>query len=185
MHGIRIHGRGGQGAKLAAQLLIEAALLEGKQVQAFPEYGPERSGAPVVSYARISKKSIRTHQPVKNPGAVLVLDPSLVKVVDLKAGLDKNSILIINSSANLKLYKKYLRFRGKAYTISASNIALKLIGRDKPNTALLGALVQIKPIVKLASLQKVMQKYQRKLGPKVVSANIRAMEEGYKRVKQT
>jgi pyruvate ferredoxin oxidoreductase gamma subunit len=173
MYEIRIHGRGGQGAKMAAEILGRAALLEGKFIKAFPEYGPERSGAPVASYVRISSQPIKTYQPVISPQAVLVLDPTLLEVVNVKKGLAEKGILIINSSPDWQLPRK-------SQQINASEIALKYIGKDKPNTVLLGALAKISRIVKLESLIKIIREiFQSKLDRKEIEANIKALKEGY------
>jgi pyruvate ferredoxin oxidoreductase gamma subunit len=174
MFSIRIHGRGGQGAKIAAEILARAALLEGKFIQAFPEYGPERSGAPVVSYVRISSQLIKTHQPVVSPQAVLVLDPTLLDVVDVAQGLNKKGILIINSATNHQL-------PATSYQINASSIALKYIKKDKPNTVLLGVLAKVSGIVKLESLIEIIREiFSPKIGKEEVEANVKAVQSGYK-----
>ena len=180
---IRIHGRGGQGAKMAAEILARAALLEGRFIQAFPEYGPERSGAPVVSYVRISShhvarerrgQPIKTHQPVISPQAVLVLDPTLLEAVEVVTGLKKNNFLIINSNVKCQMSNV------KCYCIDASSIALKYIGKDKPNTVLLGVLAKVSGIVKLESLIKIIKEiFEAKLGKEGVEANVKAVKEGY------
>lgn len=177
MFEIRIHGRGGQGAKMAAEILARAALMENKFIQAFPEYGPERSGAPVVSFVRISSQPIKTHQPVICPQAVLVLDPTLLEAVDVSAGLGKNNLLIINQEAKCQLSTF------NCHSIDASKIALKYIGKDKPNTVLLGALAKISGIVKLESLIKIIKEiFQVKFGKEAIKANVKAIRVGYEKI---
>ncbi len=175
MFEIRIHGRGGQGAKSAAQFIAEAAMEQGKFIQAFPEYGPERSGAPVVAYVRISDQEIQTHEPVIFPNAVLVLDETLAETISTTKGLKKNGILIINSSKkNQKNNVKYL---------NASKIALQFIKKDKPNTAMLGALIKKTQIVKLENLINVVKKhFLNKIGKQSAMANVMAVKEGYKKL---
>jgi len=176
MFEICIYGRGGQGAKSAAQFIVEAALKEGKFIQAFPEYGPERSGAPVVAYVRISNQEILTHEPISHSKAVLVLDESLIEVLDTTKGLEKNGIVIINSSKkNCKNFKQNVIF------FDASKIALEFIKKDKSNTAMLGALVRATQIIKLENLIKVIEgHFLAKIGEKETMANIMAVKEGSK-----
>lgn len=184
MFEVRFHGRGGQGAKSAAQFLVEAALAEGKYIQAYPDYGPERSGAPVKSFARISDKPIVTHGPVSNPDAVVVLDSTLMNTVDVTCGLSDSGALIVNSKESPDAFKKKLRFAGKIYTIDASFIALKLINRDSPNTALLGALVKATGVVKLESMKEaVIQGFFKKLGQSKAEHNGRCVQQGYEKLR--
>lgn len=173
MFEIRIHGRGGQGAKSAAQFVAETAAGEGKFIQAFPEYGPERSGAPVVAYVRISDQEILTHEPVVSPNVVLVLDETLMETINIIKGFKKDGILIINSSK--KDQKNNIKY------LDASKIALEFIKKDKPNTPMLGALVKSTQIVKLENLIKVVEKYfLNKIGKQGAMANIMAIKVGYK-----
>lgn len=198
MFEIRIHGRGGQGAKSAAQFIAEAALKEGKFIQAFPEYGPERSGAPVVAYVRISEQEILTHEPARHPNAVLVLDEYLMETVDIIKGLKKDGILIINSSENdgaqpRHFFQNINRIRpvkckaifaeqklfNRVKFLDASKIALEFIKKDKPNTAILGALVKATQIVKLENLIKVIEKhFLNKLGKEGAEGNVMAVRKG-------
>ncbi|TSC95332.1 MAG: pyruvate ferredoxin oxidoreductase, gamma subunit [Parcubacteria group bacterium Athens1014_10] len=175
MFEITICGRGGQGSKLAAQILAEAALEDGKYSQAFSQYGPERTGAPVTSYARISNQPILTHQPIIKPNAVLILDSSLLK--DLNFNNDE--VLIINICPNIKLEK----LKNKTYKIDASDIALKILGKDLPNVAMLGALIKITDLLKLPSLEKRIKEYfAKKYNDKMAEQNIKALQEGYKTI---
>jgi pyruvate ferredoxin oxidoreductase gamma subunit len=186
---IRWHGRGGQGAKTASLLLAEAACSTGKYLQAFPEYGPERMGAPVASFNRISDKPIRTHVPVTNPDVVVVLDVSLVEQVDVVSGLDpKSGIILINTSKNPDEIKKQLKFDGKTYTVDASNISIETIGRDIPNTPMIGALLKVTQMLPINDVlldikQKLEAKFRNR--PEIVNGNIKAIEKAYNEVKGT
>ena len=180
MFEIRFHGRGGQGAKTAAQFLVEAAMTEGKHIQAYPDYGPERSGAPVRTYARIADEPIITHEPVASPEAVVVLDKSLMDTVDVMEGLGDDGVLIVNSKESPDVFKKKTGFRGRLYFIDASLIALKLINRDSPNTTLLGALVKATDVVKLESMkQAVITGFLKKLGKSKAEHNGQCVQQGY------
>lgn len=177
----RFHGRAGQGAKLAAQLLAESAMLEDKRIQAFPEYGPERSGAPVASYVRIDKKEIRDHFPITKPEAILILDPSLIEVADVNLGAQSDTIMIVNTDKNVGELRKQYKLKGKVYALDASKIALETIGVNKPNTILLGALIAIVGVVKINSLNKVIKKiFEKKGRPELVKPNLDAIKQGYK-----
>jgi len=161
MFQLRIHGRAGQGAKTIAQLLAEAALKENKFVQAFPYYGPARTGAPMNAFVRLSDEPINIYSQVKNPDAVLVIDPLLVEIEDVGFGM-KKGVLIINSSKKSKELKKVLIKRGlsktvKVFSIPASKIALERIKKDIANIVLLGALVGLTKVVDLENLIKVME----------------------------
>ncbi|MFA5645360.1 MAG: 2-oxoacid:acceptor oxidoreductase family protein [Candidatus Ratteibacteria bacterium] len=188
MYEIRWHGRGGQGAKTAALLLGDAACSTGKYLQAFPEYGPERMGAPVVSFNRISPNPIRTHGPVENPDVVVVLDVSLTDQVDVTAGLDKEKgILIINTTKSGAEFRDLLGFSGKIYTVDAAKISMETIGRNIPNTPMIGALVKVTPLLDIAEvLEDIRKKLEIKFKnrPEVVTGNINAVERAYHEVKE-
>lgn len=184
---IRIHGRGSQGAKTAGQLLAEAALSEGKNIQAFPEYGPERSGAPVKSYVKISDREIKSYAPIKHAEIVAVIDISLMDEEDIYETLAKSSILVVNCKKNrcdkCILVRRY--FKGNHYSIDASKIALETIGKDIPNTALLGALIKVskEKIVRLESLKKIIKKHFISIGKEdMAEKNMKALERGYNEV---
>lgn len=180
---IRIHGRGGQGAKSASQLIVEAAMDQGKQVQAFPEYGPERTGAPMVTYARISDKQITTYEPVLKPDIVMVIDATLTEQVDVTKGMTGESILIVNSNKSAAEIKKDTGFGGKTYTIDATGISIRNIGRNLPNTPMLGALIKVTGVIGLDSLvEKVEHMFMRKIGKEKTQANIDAIKEAYGKV---
>jgi pyruvate ferredoxin oxidoreductase gamma subunit len=183
---IRWHGRGGQGAKTVALLLGDAALSEGKYIQAFPEYGPERTGAPVQSFNRISEEPITIHCHAKNPNVVVVLDPTLIGPVDVTAGLAPDGVVIVNTGLTAAEMKKKLNLDGrKLYTLDASTIAKETIGRDIPNTPMLGALAKVTGLIKHETLvedtkKKLEKKFRNK--PEVIDGNIKAIERAYNEV---
>ena len=186
---IRWHGRGGQGAKTAALLLGEAVISAGKYVQAFPEYGPERMGAPVASYDRISEKPISVHSPVLNPDVVLVLDETLMDSVNVAKGLSEDTgVLIINSPYKKEDIKARITWKGKKlFTLDASKIAEKNIGRAIPNTPMMGALIGATNLMPLDALiedtkHKLEKKFRNK--PEVIEGNLKAIRAAYEEVKQ-
>lgn len=184
---IRWHGRGGQGAKTAALLLGEAAINAGKYVQAFPEYGPERMGAPVASYDRISDKEITIHSPVINPDAVLVLDETLMDSIDVTNGLlEKEGVLIVNTPFSKEDILKKINWKGKVIVLDASKIAQETIGRPIPNTPMMGALIGAIKIMDIDSLiedtkHKLEKKFRSK--PEVIEGNLNAIRQAYEEVK--
>ena len=182
---IRWHGRGGQGAVTASEILAEAALEEGKYFQAFPDYGPERMGAPVRAYTRVSSSPIRQHCQITHPDAVVVLDPTLIGVVDFLDGLRDGGIVVINTTESLPSLKKRLKFKsGKLFTIDATRIALDTIGRNIPNTPLIGAVLKVMGgLSKEAVLDGLKKKMGSKVSAKLVQANVEAFERAYNEVK--
>lgn len=184
---IRWHGRGGQGAKTAALLFGDAAMSLGKYIQAFPEYGPERMGAPVASFNRISEVPITVHYGITEPDIVLVLDPTLMGKVDVTAGLKADGILIVNTSDSPGQVRKKIDLKGrKVFTVDASRISTEIIGRDIPNTPMLGALIKasqlldFKPVMKDLEI-KLKKKFASK--PEVVAGNLKAVESAFNQVK--
>jgi pyruvate ferredoxin oxidoreductase gamma subunit len=156
---IRWHGRGGQGVVTASQLLAEAALIEGKHVQAFPEFGPERTGAPILGFTRISDKPIDIHSYVYNPDIVAVIDPTLLKTVRVLEGIKDLGSLIVNSDMKPEDLKKQLNANNvKVYTVNATRIAIDILGRPIYNTAMLGALIAISKATTLSSINQVIQR---------------------------
>ena len=185
---IRWHGRGGQGAKTAALLFADAALASGKYVQAFPEYGPERMGAPVASFNRLSSKPILLHSGVESPDVVVVLDPTLMNTVDVTEGISDGAKIIVNTNTAPAQIKRELGVNDsvKVFTVDASTISKELIGRDIPNTPMLGALVKATGLLDFNEMmedtkKKLAKKFKSK--PEVVEGNVKAIERAYKEVK--
>ncbi len=185
---IRWHGRGGQGAKTAALLLADAALSSGKYIQAFPEYGPERMGAPVASFNRLSSKPIFLHSGVTNPDVVIVLDPTLTESVDVTEGMSDGGVLIINTNKSPDEIRKELNLSGKikVSTIDASTISRETIGREIPNTPMLGALIKATALLDFKEMlddtkKKLEKKFKSK--PEIVAGNIKAIERAYNEVR--
>jgi len=184
---IRWHGRGGQGAKTAALLVADAAIATGKVAQAFPEYGPERMGAPVKAFNRISDQEIRVHCAVEHPSIILVLDETLIESVNVLEGVPETGVIIINSEKTADDYRKKLNFKGQVHTVNASGIALKNIGLNKPNTPMLGALVAATGILDYTKMiedtaHKLEKKFKNK--PEVIEGNVKAIKDAYEEVKK-
>jgi 2-oxoacid:acceptor oxidoreductase gamma subunit (pyruvate/2-ketoisovalerate family) len=179
---VRWHGRGGQGAWTASELLARAAITEGKYIQSFPEFGPERMGAPVTAFTRISTEPIKIHCAVYNPDVVAVLDPTLLKTVDVADGLsEKGGNIIVNSTENPADVKKTLRSNaGKVWTVPASEISLKLLGMPITNTAMLGAVARVTGIVSLETVEKMINERFR---PDVATKNFAVVKEAYQGVR--
>jgi pyruvate ferredoxin oxidoreductase gamma subunit len=188
MKEIRWHGRGGQGAKTAALLLGEAAINAGKYVQAFPEYGPERMGAPVAAYDRIADTEITIHSPVIAPNAVLVLDETLMDTIDVTKGLpEKDGVLIVNTPFSREDIQKKISWKGKVVVIDGSKIALEAIGKPIPNTPMMGALVAATGIMDITHLiedtkHKLEKKFRTK--PEIIEGNLKAIRTAYEEVKK-
>ncbi|UCD02970.1 MAG: 2-oxoacid:acceptor oxidoreductase family protein [Candidatus Aenigmatarchaeota archaeon] len=181
---IRIHGRGGQGAKSASQLIVEAALDQGKQIQAFPESGPERTGAPMKTYARISDRPITTYEPVLEPDTVLVIDPTLIGQIDVTEGLKKDGVLIVNTVGSSADIRKKTGFGGKVYTVDATGISIDLIGRNLPNTPMIGALIKVTNVIEMRFVEKrVQEMFLKKIGQEKTDANISAIKRAFDEVK--
>ena len=185
---IRWHGRGGQGAKTAALLFADAALNSGKYVQAFPEYGPERTGAPVASFDRLSTKPIMLHSGVTNPDVVVVLDPTLTDSVDVTEGVLEDGIIIINTAKSPAEIKRELNITGniRVFTLDASTISKETIGREIPNTPMLGALIKVTGILDFKEMledtkKKLEKKFKSK--PEIVEGNLKAIERAFNEVR--
>lgn len=181
---IRWHARGGQGAKTAATALAEAALLENKYSQGYPDYGPERMGAPMRGFTRISEDPIRIHCEIKNPNAVAVLDPTLLGTVNVAEGLKDDGVIIINTKDSPDEIRKKIKVdNAKVYTVDASGIALDTIGRNIPNTPMLGALLKTTAALKLDTvLTDIRRKFEKKFSEKVVQGNLDAIRRAYEEV---
>jgi pyruvate ferredoxin oxidoreductase gamma subunit len=180
---IRWHGRGGQGAKTAALLFGEAVLGQGKYMQAFPEYGPERMGAPVQSYNRISEEPITLHCGVTSPQIVVILDPTLIGAVDVMAGLPDDGVIIINTNEPASKFRELLKLKSqKLYTIDASKISMETIGRNIPNTPMMGALAKATGLLDFEEMladtkTKLQKKFKSK--PEVIEGNLKAIRRAY------
>lgn len=172
---LRFHGRGGQGAVTSAELLAQAALMEGKYAQAFPSFGPERRGAPVTSFCRISDRPIRLRTGISAPDIVLVLDPSLLKSVNVTDGLKQRGTLIINSQQGPEHFAASCKVQQTA-TVDATSIALQILKRPITNTILLGALIKAAAPVELSSITAAIQK---RFDPKNAALNIQALQQAY------
>lgn len=184
---IRWHGRGGQGAKTGALLLGEALVNTGKFMQAFPDYGPERMGAPMRAYNRISDEPITIHSGVTSPQVVVVLDATLLGKVDVTEGLPEDGILLVNTPKDPGEIRKKLGLTGcKVYTVDADQISQEAIGRAIPNTPMLGALVKVTGVVNYDDLindtrAKFTEKFRNK--PEIIDGNIKAIERAYQEVR--
>jgi pyruvate ferredoxin oxidoreductase gamma subunit len=180
MHEVRLHGRGGQGVVTAAEILSVAAFLDGKHAQAFPSFGSERTGAPVAAFCRIGTHAIRLREPVVHPDLVVVLDPTLLHSLDVFAGLKPGAHVLVNTSrtvAELGLTDLTARLGdGRIWTIAASEIARRFIGRPLPNAALLGALAAATGVVWIDSLCAAIA--ERFVGP-VGDQNVAAARAAY------
>ncbi|HOC09965.1 MAG TPA: 2-oxoacid:acceptor oxidoreductase family protein [Bacillota bacterium] len=184
---IRWHGRGGQGAKTASLLLAEAAFNTGKYIQGFPEYGPERMGAPITAYNRISDNKIRIHSNIYEPDYVVVVDESLIKDVDVAAGLKKDGAILVNTQKEPAEIKKQLKgFEGKVYTVDAMTISIDALGKYFPNTPMLGAIVKVSGVMKeeefIASMEESF-KHKFASKPEVIEGNMKAIKRALQEVK--
>lgn len=185
---IRWHGRGGQGAKTASLLLADAAFNTGKYIQGFPEYGPERMGAPITAYNRISDSPIRVHSNIYQPDYVVVVDDSLLESVDVTAGLKETGAIVINSTKDAEIIKKYLKgYKGEVYTIDARKVSMETLGKYFPNTPMLAAIVKVSGIMTDEALLEDMQgsfKHKFAKKPEVIEGNMKALEMALKEVKK-
>lgn len=182
---IRWHGRGGQGAKTAATLVAEVALGEGRYSQGFPDYGPERMGAPVRGFTRISEEPIRLHSAIERPDVVVVLDDTLLDVVDVCENLTSDGIVIVNSDKPApELRTKLGLGEGqRLFAVNATQISIDELGRSMPNTPMIGALVKATGALGLDSVYKdIEKKFLKKFGDKVVRGNIQAVRRAHEEV---
>lgn len=178
---IRIHARGGLGGKSLAQLIAESALKLDNYMQAFPEYGPERTGAPLRAFVRIDNKPIRTHEPILNPDISIVLDETLLVSGKVIEGMTNANILIVNTEKTKQEIKDILKnFGGEIYVIPATRIALETIGANKPGSPIVGALCRFTKLINLDVLKEdVAHKFAKK-GEVIVEANKKAIDLGFK-----
>jgi pyruvate ferredoxin oxidoreductase gamma subunit len=175
---IRWHGRGGQGAVTSAELVAKAAIDEGKYAQAFPAFGAERRGAPIVAFVRISAdKPIRIRAEVTDPDIVIVLDPSLLRVVDITAGIKANGMLVVNSKKQPEQIEKELGYNHSLAMVDATAIARELLGVNIVNTSMIGALLKATGVVELESLFEPLRQRFGRLAERNIDAMKRAYEE--------
>ena len=175
---IRIHGRGGQGVVTASELISIAAFQEGKNSQAFPSFGVERTGAPIEAYARIDKNFIRIREHVYEPDILIVLDATLLETVDVTQGCHKGTLAIVNTAQDKEELNINLP-KGNIFTVDATKIALDIFGKNLANTTILGALARNTDLFGLESLKKaIKQKFEDK-GKSIINKNIKAVERAY------
>ncbi|MBQ8278668.1 MAG: 2-oxoacid:acceptor oxidoreductase family protein [Roseburia sp.] len=176
---IRWHGRGGQGAKTAALLLADVAFKTGQYVQGFPEYGPERMGAPITAYNRISKEMIRVHSNIYTPDLVVVVDETLLHSVDVTAGLKEEGAIIVNTPKSADEIKPLLNgYKGKVFTVDARRISVDALGKNFPNSPMLAAAVAVSGVMSQEEFLKEMQEsYRHKFAkkPEVIEGNMKAL----------
>ncbi len=184
---IRWHGRGGQGAKTASLLLADAAFNTGKYVQGFPEYGPERMGAPMTAYNRISSERSTVHSNIYEPDYVVVVDETLLSAVDVTAGLKKEGAIVINSGkAPEELRAKLHGYEGRVCTIDAGKISTEELGKNFPNTPMLAAIVKVSGVVEPEAFVKDMEasfKHKFASKPQVIEGNMRALKRSMEEVR--
>jgi 2-oxoacid:acceptor oxidoreductase gamma subunit (pyruvate/2-ketoisovalerate family) len=174
---LRLHGRGGQGAVTSAELLAQAAISEGKYAQAFPSFGPERRGAPVVAFCRISDEPIRLRTNIYNPDLVLVLDPSILRLVNVSAGLKADGTLVTNTKYSAAEIRQELGLTHDLACCNATQIAREELGLPITNTTMLGALLKAREVVPVDSLIGPLEKRFGRIASKNISAFKRAFEE--------
>lgn len=184
---IRWHGRGGQGAKTAALLLADAAFNTGKFIQGFPEYGPERMGAPITAYNRISDEKIIIHSNIYEPDYVVVIDDTLLKSVDVTAGLKESGAIIINTTKAPDEVRPLLKgYKGKVCTVDARKISEETLGKYFPNTPMLAAVVKVSGVMdEQAFLADMIESFKHKFAkkPEVIEGNMQALKRAMQEVK--
>ena len=184
---IRWHGRGGQGAKTASLLLADAAFNTGKYIQGFPEYGPERMGAPITAYNRISDTPIRVHSNIYEPDYVVVVDDTLLEAVDVTAGLKQDGAIVVNTTKTPEELKPLLNnYSGKIYTIDARKVSEEALGKYFPNTPMLAAIVKVSNIMdEEAFLNNMKESFAHKFAkkPEVIEGNMKALELALESIK--
>ncbi len=185
---IRWHGRGGQGAKTASLLLADAAFNTGKYIQGFPEYGPERMGAPITAYNRISNTPITVHSNIYEPDYVVVVDDTLLESVNVTAGLKETGAIIINTTKDEEYLKKVLNgYNGKIFTIDARKVSMETLGKYFPNTPMLAAVVKVSEVMTEEEfLNDMIGSFKHKFAkkPEVIEGNMKALELSLKEIKQ-
>ncbi len=183
---IRWHGRGGQGTKTAATFLAETAIAHGKHGQGFPEYGPERMGAPMRGFTRISDNPITIHCAINNPDIVVVLDDTLLTAANVTEGLKENGQLLVNTTASAQEIREKVKLKeGKVFTVDATRISIDELGRAMPNTPMIGALVKASPLLELEVILKdIKKKFSKKFNDKIIEGNLKSIRRAYQEVKE-
>lgn len=173
---IRLHGRGGQGAVTSAELLAIAAIQQGKYAQAFPNFGPERRGAPVMAFIRISDEPIRNRHMIHSPDLVMVLDPSILRLVDVTSGLKEDGVLVTNSKHSADELRAELGVRYKIGAVNANKIAVEELGLPITNTTMLGSLLKARDLI---SIDALIEPLKHRFG-RIAEKNINALKRAYK-----
>lgn len=184
---IRWHGRGGQGTVTAAKVFADACLRGGRYVQAFPEYGPERSGAPLRAYNRISSKELRMHCPVLRPNIVVVVDATLLDGINVADGAPDDAAFVVNSSKEPQEIREKLKAKPlqKVFTVDATKIAIDCFGKPLPNSPLVGSLTKVSGLVSLQwVLEDVQKSFGKKFSQKIIDGNLEAVKRGYEEVRE-
>ena len=177
------HGRGGQGVVTANEILAESAIYSGKYVKAFPEFGPERMGAPIRAFSRISDGPVRVHTQVYEPDIVIVIDPTLIGKVDVAKGLKKGGFILANYEGTPAELQKAIGTTAECHSVNASKIALEEIGKPLVNTAMLGALIKIRPIITYSEMEdNITDKFTGKLYDKLIVKNLSALKRASEEV---
>lgn len=183
---IRWHGRGGQGTKTASLLLADAVFATGKYVQGFPEYGPERTGAPLTAYNRVADERILIHSNVYNPNFVVVVDESLMGCITVDEGIQEGGAILVNTEKSVEeIREKLVNKDIKIYTVAADKIALEEIGRVFPNTAMLSAIIKISNLIKEEDFIRVIREsLERQFAtkPDVIETNVNAIKRAWKEI---
>mgnify|MGYP002620856207 FL=1 len=185
---IRWHGRGGQGAKTACLLLADAAFNTGKYIQGFPEYGPERMGAPLTAYNRISNSPITIHSAIYEPNYVVVVDDTLLDSVDVTAGLKEDGAILVNTTKDAEILKSKLKgYKGGIYTIDARSISIEALGKYFPNTPMLAAIVKVTGVIPEDTFLSDMEgsfKHKFAKKPEVIEGNMNALKLALEKVEK-
>lgn len=181
---IRIHSRGGQGAKTAGIITAKAFIAEGEFAQTFAEYGPERSGAPMKTFVRLSGEEIRLHGDVESPDMVVVMDATLLSSVDVAAGIEKDGVLLVNTPKSEKEIASLVTSKNcKIYTIDASGISKEVLGKNLPNTVMVGAMAKLYSSIPYKEVVNQLQKkFGAKLTQEMIDKNLEALQRGYDEV---
>jgi pyruvate ferredoxin oxidoreductase gamma subunit len=184
---VRWHGRGGQGTVTAAKVFADACLSGGRYVQAFPEYGPERAGAPLRAYNRVSTKELRMHCPVLKPNIVAVVDATLLDAINVADGAPDDAAFIVNTAKDPKEIREKLKAKPsqKVFTIDATKIAMESFGRPMPNSPMVGTLAKVSGLVSREQiLEDVKKSFGKKFAQKIIDGNLEATRRGYEEVRE-